>query len=126
MEMKEKAILVVDDEGAILDIFDQVFDGTGFRVVRADCAETALEILEEKRIDVMFLDLHLPQMNGIELCRIVKSKFPHSVVYAMTGYSNLYEVAACHAAGFDDYFEKPVGIQMLREAAEKAFARTGA
>lgn len=121
--MAQKKILIVDDEPEILDCFEQVFSYLGYRAVKAESAERALEILSETPIPVIFLDLNLPQMNGIDLCRTIKQRFPQTVIHAVTGYSDLYEVAACYEAGVDDYFEKPVTIKILREAAENAFAK---
>ena len=92
-------------------------------VVSADSAETALEILKKEHIQVMFLDLNLPEMNGVELCRRIKKDQPMSLVFAVTGYSSFFELVDCREAGFDDYFKKPVDIKILIKAATDAFEK---
>lgn len=121
--MSKGKILVVDDEKAIINLLKQAFSRAGYAVVPAESAEEALEVLEQEDISVMFLDLNLPNMNGIDLCRRIKKDKPMSVVFAVTGYASLFELAECREAGFDDYFKKPVDIKTLVRAAGDAFER---
>jgi len=119
----EQSILVVDDEKAIINLLKQAFSRAGYDVRSAESAENALDILEKENIHVMFFDLNLPQMNGLELCKVVKKNMPMSVIYAITGYASLFELAECREAGFEDYFKKPVKISNLVKAAENAFEK---
>jgi DNA-binding response OmpR family regulator len=121
--MAEKKILVVDDEKAIISLLEQAFSRQGYEVRSALDAETALEILENETIYVMFFDLNLPGMNGIELCREIKKRRPVSVIYAITGYASLFELADCRDAGFEDYFKKPVNLSTLMDRAASAFEK---
>jgi len=121
--MSEKKILVVDDEKAIISLLKQAFTRAGFSVVPAESAEEALTLLEQEEISVMFLDLNLPGMNGIELCRRIKNDKPMSIIFAVTGYASLFELADCREAGFDDYFKKPVDMKTLVKSATDAFER---
>jgi len=79
--------------------------------------------LSKEKLQVMFLDLNMPGMNGVELCRKIRHDFPMAIIHAMTGYSSLFELANCREAGFDDYFTKPVQLEQLIEAAEHAFRK---
>ena len=121
--MDEKKILVVDDEQQIRDVYSQAFTKAGYTVQTAESAEEALGILEHERYWVMFLDLNLPGMNGVDLCRQVKKDYPLAIAYAVTGYASLFEISNCREAGFDDYFAKPVNLSILLEAAEDAFKK---
>ncbi len=121
--MLMKKILIVDDEKAILNLLKQVFLRAGFVAVPAESAEEALKVLEQEEIYVMFLDLKLPGMNGIELCRRIKKERPMAIVFAVTGYASLFELANCRAAGFEDYFKKPADIKTLVKVANDAFER---
>ena len=121
--MSEKTILVVDDEATILNMFELAFTPKGYTVKTAANAEDALDILKTKKIHVMFLDLNLPKMNGIDLCRTIKSQMPMAILYALTGYASLFELSDCRDAGFDDYFKKPVSIADLLKAAEAGFEK---
>ena len=117
----EKRILVVDDEEAIRGMMEQAFTRSGYEVRLAESAEEALDILGKENIHVMFLDLNMPGMNGVELCRKIRKDRPMAIINAVTGYTSLFELADCREAGFDDYFTKPVELDMLFKAAQDAF-----
>ncbi len=119
--MSNRVILVVDDEKNILDLCEQVFTKKQYDVRLARNAEEALSILKDEKIQVMFLDLNLPGMNGVELCKEIRKEFPLAIIHAVTGYVSLFELSDCRDAGFDDYFNKPVELTKLLKAAEDAF-----
>ncbi len=121
--MSENKILVVDDEKAIVTLLKQAFTRAGFAVAAAGSGEEALKMLEMEEIFVMFLDLNLPGMNGIELCRKIKKDKPMAVVFAVTGYASLFELVDCREAGFEDYFKKPADIKILVKVANDAFEK---
>ena len=122
--MKDK-ILVVDDEMSIRSLFEEVLSDAGYDVRLAENGERALDILQEEDIDVIFLDLRLFGMNGIELCRNIRKTNPLAMIYAMTGWAALFEIEECREAGFDDYFTKPVSAEMLSTAVKDAFEKLG-
>ena len=121
--MPDRHILVVDDELAILTALEKVFSRAGYKAYLAETAEEALGILEKENINVMFLDLNLPGMNGVELCRKIRKDRPIAVIHAITGYASLFELTDCREAGFDDYFTKPADMEMLLTAAQSAFEK---
>jgi DNA-binding response OmpR family regulator len=121
--MPDRYILVVDDELSILTALEKVFSRAGYRAYLAETAEEALGILEKENINVMFLDLNLPGMNGVELCRKIRKDRPIAVIHAITGYASLFELTDCREAGFDDYFTKPADMEMLLTAAQNAFEK---
>lgn len=119
----EKKILVVDDEASMRDLFEDTFGCAGYTVRSAEGAAEALEILKKENIDVIFLDLKLFGTDGIELCRQIRKFKPASLIYAMTGWSALYEIDECREAGFDDYFTKPIKTEVLFKAVEDGFEK---
>ena len=121
--MSDRDILVVDDELAILTALEKVFSRAGYRAYLAETAEEALGILEKENINVMFLDLNLPGMNGVELCRKIRKDRPIAVIHAVTGYASLFELSDCREVGYDDYFTKPANMEMLLTAAHNAFEK---
>lgn len=122
--MSEKKILIVDDDEAVITLLSQVFSRAGYTVHSALSSEDALRLLEnEEDINVMFFDLNMPEINGIELCQQVKKNIPISLIYAITGYASLFQLAECRAAGFEDYFKKPVNIKILVKTAEDSFEK---
>lgn len=116
-------ILVVDDDVSMRDLFQTAFTDAGYEVVLAEGGEEALEILQRQDINVIFLDLKLFGMNGIELCRQIRKFKPVSLVYAMTGWSALYEIEECREAGFDDFFTKPMSLETIFKAVNDAFEK---
>ncbi len=121
--MSKNKILVVEDEKPIRDMYEDVFIRAGYEVKTAKSAEEALDILRHERYWVMFLDLKLPGMNGVDLCQQIRKDWATAICYAVTGYSSLFELGDCRDAGFEDYFIKPVKLSDLLEAAEYAFKK---
>jgi CheY-like chemotaxis protein len=119
----EKKILVVDDETVIRDLFDQTLSLAGYTVRLAESGERALEILKSEPVGVIFLDLKLFGMNGIELCRQIRSNNPIAIINAITGWAALFEIEECREAGFDDYFVKPVDMDLIFRAVEDSFEK---
>jgi CheY-like chemotaxis protein len=120
-----KKIFIVDDDLQIRLMLGKVFKKDGYEVRSAESAEEALEILEKEKYQVMFLDLKLPKMDGVELCRRIRKNNPIGIIYAVTGYASLFELADCREAGFDDYFKKPVEMKILLQAAQDAYDKIG-
>lgn len=118
--MNAKRILIVDDEADILDMMKEMFTKSGYQVLTTESAEKALEILSVEKIMIMFLDLKLPGMNGIDLCRRIRESNHIAIIHALTGYVNIFGLIECRKAGFDEFFIKPVNIQTLLEAARIA------
>ncbi|HVO66773.1 MAG TPA: response regulator [Syntrophales bacterium] len=118
-----KKILVVDDEASVRDLLKDTFNNEGYKVRLAEGAEPAFEILKEENIKVIFLDLKLFGMNGIELCKQIKKKNPTAIIFAMTGWAALYDIEECREVGFDDFFTKPVQIDVLLKAVDDAFEK---
>ncbi len=72
--MNPKKVLIVDDEPAILGTLQQIFERSGYQALTAESAEKALDILEKETVMIMFLDLNLPGMSGVDLCRLIRRK----------------------------------------------------
>lgn len=116
-------VLVVDDEPQSRDLIKVALEGEGYVIRDVASAEEALEVLKNEKFDAMFFDLGLPGMSGIELCEEVRKENPVAVIYAVTGFSEIFELADCRGAGFDDYFTKPVDLRILIEATHDAFRK---
>ncbi len=119
----EKKILVVDDDLNMRDMMTIAFTDVGYVVTSAESAEDALDILNTEPFLVMYLDLNLPGMNGVDLCKRIKADNPIAICYAITAYTSLFELADCREAGFDDYFPKPTDLKIIYKSAEDAFEK---
>jgi CheY-like chemotaxis protein len=118
-----RKILVVDDEKSVRNLFASAFGEAGYDVQLAENGQAALNILRGQEIELIFLDLKLFGMNGIELCRQIRKTKPIAIICAITGWSGLFEIEECREAGFDDYFTKPVSLDMLFKTVGDAFEK---
>jgi len=122
--MNAQKILVVDDDEKIRHLLENSLTEAGYTVYTAESAEEGMNFFSgHKDIKVFFLDLRLPETNGIELCKQIKQARPTSILHAITGYTSVYDLVECRAAGFEDYFIKPFKVKDIIKAAENAFAR---
>jgi CheY-like chemotaxis protein len=119
--MKENPILVVDDDISVLTVLAEMLAAGGYSIYKAESGAEALEILNNTDINVMFLDLNMPEMTGLELCGIIRKNQPDAVITAVTGFSDRYSQADIEQAGFNKILYKPVNIKKLYETAEAAF-----
>lgn len=120
----EQRVLVVEDDPAIRTMMQMVFTRHHFGVAAVGTGEEALVALETWAPGVIFLDLNLPGMNGVTLCRRIRSVHPDAKVYAVTGYANASDIEEIAAAGFAGHFIKPVPLKTLIDVAHQAFGNT--
>ena len=119
----EKRILIVDDERSSAELMHKILEAEGYSPVCLYSAKTALEMLAKESIQVMFFDLQMPEMNGIELCRKVRQQNQLAWITAVTGTRALFEISECREAGFDDYLTKPIDFELVGAISREAFAR---
>jgi len=102
---------------------EQSFSASGYEVVIASSAEEARDALTNNPTDLLFLDIQLPGMNGMDFAREIMTNNPVAVCFAMTGYATVYHFKECRATGFEDYFVKPFRVIDLLESAETALRK---
>jgi len=119
----KKKILVVDDEDTIRYLFQSLFPEAIYDVHAVQDGPEALQILKNTDIHVIFLDLKLFGMNGITLCRQIRQTNPLAVIHAMTGWAALFDIEECRDAGFDDYFVKPLDIDLISLTVQESFKK---
>ena len=118
-----RKILVVDDDEGVRALLTSAFGVAGYTVVAAATAEEALELIARESIQVAFVDLQLPGMSGLDLCRKMRKDRAVDILVALTGHASVFDLVACREAGFDDYFTKPFDPSALVRTAQDAFAR---
>ena len=84
----EGNVLVVDDDPGVRELLNDVISGHGYRVLAVESGEDALKEVEKKRYDLIFLDLVLPGMSGVEVLSAIKAKDKKAVVVIITGYGD--------------------------------------
>ncbi len=107
-------ILIVDDEEEILDFLERILRDK-YEIVKAENAKYALEILNKDAVQLIITDVMMPQMDGFEFCKIVKSNFEHShiPVILLTAKNTLQSKIEGLELGADAYIEKPFSKEHL-------------
>jgi DNA-binding response OmpR family regulator len=111
-EQTEQTVLVVDDEAAISEAVRARLSNEGFRVVLAADGPQALELAEAEEPDLVVLDLMLPGMDGLEVCRRLQSR-RWVPVLMLTARTEEADKVAGFAVGADDYLTKPFSLREL-------------
>ena len=111
--MEKIKVLVVDDEQRILEILQLYLRNQDFEVYTASCGQEALDILEEHEVDVIVSDLMMPNIDGTQLCRIVKSeeKYNNPYFIMLTAKTNIDSKIEGLKIGADDYITKPFNVK---------------
>ena len=119
-------VLVVDDDPDMTLMLKQVVERKcGCQVMLADSGETALEILEQWRPQVVLTDIKMPGLDGITLLKRTKEIDPTISVILMTGFATLELAMAGLQQGAYDFFEKPFDNEHLVHAIRRALERVG-
>ncbi|MDO8595940.1 MAG: response regulator [Sulfuricaulis sp.] len=113
-------VLVVDDDPVVGKSFDRVLAGKGYAVITARNGEEALHKLSNENYDVVFTDIKMPGMNGIEVAERVKASQPWLPVVIVTGYGTAENEARAAAAGVSGFLRKPLSPEMIEGSAHKA------
>jgi CheY-like chemotaxis protein len=115
-----RQVLVVDDDPVVGKSFNRVLSPKGYVVVTAENAAQALEKMREQEYDVVFSDIKMPGMSGIELAEEIKARRPWTPVVIVTGYGSAENQARAKAAGVSAFLNKPLSPEMIEESAAHA------
>jgi len=107
-------ILVVDDEDLIRWSLQQKLSSWGYRTLEAPNGETAISLTESESPDLVLLDVHLPDKNGLEVLKTIKEWNPRAAVIIMTAYGVLEDAVAALRLGAYDFVSKPLNFEELR------------
>ena len=120
---KNISILVVDDEELLRDLLVKILTREGYQVDTAIDGEEALEKLAQKQYHLLVSDIKMPRINGFELLREVKSKYPEIGVIMMTAYGDSFSVKDSLLLGADEYITKPFKSFEINLIVERAYWR---
>ena len=107
--MKETNILVVDDEKEIADLLEIYLISDGFQVKKAYSAAEGLKMLEEQSIDLVLLDVMMPDMDGITMCRRIRETNNIPIIMVSAKTQELDKIVGL-TNGADDYVSKPFNL----------------
>lgn len=121
--MNEK-IGIVDDEKDILELIDVNLKNSGFKTYLFENGESAIKTLEKEDMDLMIVDLMLPDIDGFELVKIIKSKYPSIPVIILTAKGSEIDKIVGFEIGGDDYIVKPFSVRELIARVKAVLRRT--
>jgi DNA-binding NtrC family response regulator len=121
--MAATSILLIDDEAQFLDTMAKRLRKRGFLVRAAGSGLSGLEELEAKPADVVVLDVGMPDMDGIQVLREIKMRFPWMQVLMLTGHADMEVAISGMAMGAFDYLMKPVELDVLVGKIREACSR---
>jgi DNA-binding response OmpR family regulator len=116
-------ILVVDDEANLRRTVARILQRAGFEVTTADNANEAMTLLAAQRFDLIYMDIRMPDMNGLEALKSIHALYPQLPVILFTGQPDLSSAVSALRHGAMDYLQKPLKPEILIERARTALAR---
>jgi len=113
-------ILVVDDEQIVLDSVRKLLRKDNYEIHCAHTAPQALEMIEQVPVDIILTDLMMPEMDGLELMRVIKTRRPQVPVIMITGYATINTALQATQLGAFDYIAKPFSRKELQGVVRRA------
>jgi CheY-like chemotaxis protein len=107
-------ILIVDDEQITRDILSKLLKKDGYHAVAVESGEKALDFVEKEDYDIVFSDLKMPGMDGIEVLRAIKKIKPKTFVIMITAYATIETAVESMKLGAYDYIRKPFKIEQIQ------------
>lgn len=108
------SILVVDDDRGLLKLMGDFLATLGVAYALARDGHDAIEVLKSAEFPLVFTDMEMPNVNGMQLISHIKEHYEHTAVVAMTGYSEEYALVDVILAGAADYMLKPFSLDELK------------
>lgn len=114
-------VLLVDDEESYLETAAKIFRRKGIDVELCSIGKNVVDILKDKRCQVVVLDLKMPGMTGREVLREIKGSLPAVQVIILTGHATSDDAAVCLTSGAFDFLIKPIEMSHLLDRVKVAY-----
>src|SRR5436190_15840988 len=111
-----RTILIADDEPGVRQLLQRILEPEGYEVIQAESGEQALVLAKKLQIEAFILDIEMPPMNGIELCRALRAmdQYRSAPIMFVTGGGDEHVLEEAFAAGADDFVNKPYSALAIR------------
>jgi CheY-like chemotaxis protein len=113
-------VLVIDDDAVVGRSFDRVLSEKGYEVSTALSGEEALDTIENTEFDVVFTDIKMPGMDGLEVAERIKARCPWTPVVVITGYGTEENEARASVLGVSGFVHKPLTPEIIESVTLKA------
>jgi two-component system KDP operon response regulator KdpE len=123
MTSDQGTVLIVDDERSIRVSLRTILSSIGFTIIEAGRGEEALALVRTAQFDAVLLDINMPGMGGVEVCRVMRKTSPLLPIVMLTVQGNEDRKVAAFEAGADDYITKPFHLGELTARLRAAVRR---
>ncbi len=113
-------VLVIDDDAVVGRSFDRVLSDKGYEVSTVLSGEEAMNSIEESKYDVVFTDIKMPGMDGLEVTERIKERCPWTPVVVITGYGTEENEARAAVLGASGFVRKPLTPEIIESVTLKA------
>jgi len=122
---RETNLLIVDDDPGVSKFFERLARHEKYSYLVADNGKKALEYLGKNQIDLLLLDIHLPEMNGFQILEFVRMNCPDTEVMMVTGHAKIKDAVQALKMGAFDYLTKPFdSIEIVNNCIKKALEKS--
>ena len=118
--LAQKTILIVDDEDKVRESVREVLGDEGYRVVDTADGTRVMNLIEQEKPELVLLDIWMPQIDGIDLLKQIKSQQPTVNVVMISGHGNIHTAVEATKSGAFDFLEKPLSLDALLLTAQRA------
>ena len=112
-------VLIIDDEKSFTEELREFLNKIGYHCLEAHNGEEGFRILKEKQVDLLILDIMLPGMNGLDILKEIKVRYPGIEVIIISGHGNMDTVISAMRLGAMDYLRKPFRHTDIQVAIER-------
>jgi UDP-3-O-[3-hydroxymyristoyl] N-acetylglucosamine deacetylase len=116
----QKVIMIVDDEDKVRESVREVLADEGYRVVDTADGNCVLELIDQEKPGLVLLDIWMPQIDGIDLLKQIKSREPGINVVMISGHGNIHTAVTATKFGAFDFIEKPLSLDALLLTVQRA------
>jgi two-component system nitrogen regulation response regulator NtrX len=116
-----KTIMIIDDEPSIRTSLEGVLEDEGYKAITASSGEEALKIMEEEVPDLVFLDIWMPGIDGIETLKRMRDLYPGLQVIMISGHGTIETAVSATKLGAFDFIEKPLSLEKTLLTVKNAF-----
>lgn len=114
-----RKVLVVDDDPVVGKSIDRILSSRGYAVIAAAGGEEAMQRLASEDYDMVYTDIKMPGMSGLEVARHIKESRPWLPVVIVTGYGNDANEAEARDIGVNGFLRKPLSPEMVESTADE-------
>jgi DNA-binding NtrC family response regulator len=115
-------ILVVDDEDALRMVLSSELSSSGYDVATASDGDEAITVIQNKKFDLVLLDIKMPKVDGFEVLKFVKKNYPSMKVIMLTGFADLKNAIESKKHGAEDFVSKPYDLVDLLTTIERVLS----